>query len=557
MIGTIRKHSAWLWWLIAGLTIISFVVFMGSGPGRNGHGGAGGTYGTIYGHELTAEEVGQAQRDFDLFFLINYGEWPDKSRNITQTQIDQQTYLNLMFMRKAKALGVAVPDDVVADAASQMLRMPGLARAMGTPGQAVPMDRFEAALKQKGFTDADFQHSVRSQLIVEQLRLTLGLSGSLVTPQEASALYDREHQEISAQAVFFSVSNYLAQVPAPAAAVGEFFTNNMAYYRVPDRLQVNYVWFNITNYLADAKAEWAKTNFEQTVDNVYREYGATEFKDAKTPEEAKEKIREFLIRRRALGDVATKAGEFRKTLYAMEPVKTENLVTVAKQSGVTAKLSEPFAEGSEPADFAHAPAAAKTAFTLNTDSPFSDLIPGEDGVYIIGLANQLPSTIPPFSEIRARVEQDFRTQSALALANKAGTNFYVTATVQMAAGKSFAQAAVSEAHTPVILSPFSLSSTDVPEAEGHAQMGDLKQAAFTTTPGHVSRFFQTAEGGFVMFVQKIAPVDAVKKAADLPAFISQLRRGRENEAFNIWVNNEASRELGGIPVFKPQPGAAN
>jgi hypothetical protein len=173
------------------------------------------------------------------------------------------------------------------------------------------------------------------------------------------------------------------------------------------------------------------------------------------------------------------------------------------------------------------------------------------------MGTQLPSSIPTFSEIQSRVEQDFRMQSAMALANKAGTNFYVTATVQVATGKSFAQAAVSEAHTPVVLSPFSLSSADVPEADGRASISDLKQAAFTTAPGHVSRYFPSAEGGFVMYVQRIEPVDAVKKAADMPSFLSQLRRGRENEAFNIWVNNEATRELSGISVFKQPAGAAN
>ncbi len=559
MIGSIRKHSKWLWWVIAGLTIISFVVFMGSGPARNsrGRGGAGGTYGMIYGHELTAEEVGQAQRDFYLYFLVNYGEWPDKARNINANQIEQQTYLNLMFAQKAKALGVAVTDEVVADAASQMLRSAALTRALGTSGQPVPMDKFaEQILKPKGFTVADFQHSVRSQLTVEQLRLALGLSGSLVTPQEAAALYDREHQEVSAQAVFFAATNYLSQVTVVPGAVGQFFTNNMAYYRVPERLQVNYVWFNVTNYLEQAKTEWAKTNFDQTIDNVYRQYGATEFKDAKTPEEAKAKIRNLLVQRRALGDAAEQAREFVKELFAMDPVKLDNIVTAAKQKGVAVKMSAPFAEGGFSEDFANAPNVVKTAFALNTDSPFSDMIAGEDGIYIIGLANQLPSAVPAFTEIMPRVMQDFRLQSAAALANQAGTNFYITASVQTAAGKSFAQAATAAGFTPVVLSPFSLSSAEVPEAADRAQIGELKQAAFTTAPGHVSRFMPTAAGGFVLSVQKLEAPDLTKKTADMPTFVSQMRRGRENEAFNIWVNSEAGRELRNIAAFQKN-GAAN
>ena len=44
----------------------------------------------------------------------------------------------------------------------------------------------------------------------------MGLTGELITPQEAAAVYQREHQELSAQIVFFSASNYLASVAGHA-----------------------------------------------------------------------------------------------------------------------------------------------------------------------------------------------------------------------------------------------------------------------------------------------------------------------------------------------------
>ena len=69
MIGTIRKHSSWLWWIIAGLTIISFVVFMGSGPARNGNSrSASNPYGTLYGKEISADAFAQAQRGFYIYY---------------------------------------------------------------------------------------------------------------------------------------------------------------------------------------------------------------------------------------------------------------------------------------------------------------------------------------------------------------------------------------------------------------------------------------------------------------------------------------------------------
>jgi hypothetical protein len=45
-------------------------------------------------------------------------------------------------------------------------------------------------------------------VVIQQLIQTLGLTGTFVTPQEAAAAYQREHQEVSAQIVFFSASNF-------------------------------------------------------------------------------------------------------------------------------------------------------------------------------------------------------------------------------------------------------------------------------------------------------------------------------------------------------------
>lgn len=556
MIGTIRKHSKWLWWFIAGATIISFVVFMGTGPAKNSHGGPG-SFGTIYGHDLSAAEVEQARRDFYIFFLINYGEWPDKNRNITPAQIEQQTYLNLMFALKAKSMGITVPDKVVADVAVQMLASPGLTRALNTGGQPVRMDKFvQGVLGQRGFTAGDFQSSVRSQLVTEQLRLALGLGGTLVTPQEAASLFDREYREVSAQIVFFNTSNYLAQVAVSPAAVGQFFTNYMAYYRVPDRQQVNYVHFSTSNYLATAKADLTKTNtFEQSVDSIYRQYANTEFKDAKSPEAAKEKIRQTLFERRALSLAAEAARKYLEVLFAMEPVKNENLITTANQAGLIPRKTAPFALGETPADFATVPSAAAAISRLSPETPFTDLVIGEDGIYVIGLDRQIPSYMPAFTDIRAQVENDFRSQEALIAANRAGTNFYAQASAQIAAGKSFAQVAIAQGYAPLILKPFSLGSSEIIGTAGLADVGQLKQAAFGTPVGGVSRFVPTQTGGFVLHVQSISPVDAVKKTAELPQFLAQMRRGRQSEAFNIWVNNEAARELSGLPAFKSSASA--
>jgi hypothetical protein len=451
---------------------------------------------------------------------------------------------------KAKDLGIHVGDDAAATAANDLLRSRTVMQTFGASQPVPPQTFIDQVLTPEGFTAADFERYIRARVAINQLVDVLGLSGTLITPQEAGSLYNREYQEFSAQAAFFSASNYLSQVTASPAAIAQFYTNNEAAYREPDRVQVNYVVFNASNWVAQSKAEWAKTNFDETVESVYQKYGTSEQFAEKTPEATKAKIREYFINLRALSDAKSQANNFVSELYAMTPVNPQNLATLAKQKNLPVLTSAPFGESTGPEDFDAPEALTKAAFQLNADSPYTGPIPGSDAVYVIALANQLPSSIPSLAQIYPRVAQDFETQQAIALAQQAGTNF--TAAIGMTTGKTFPQVAEAHGVNPVVLSPFSLSSSEVPELGDHAQLGQLKQAAFTTPAGKISRFIPTADGGFILYVQSLLPVDESKKTADFPQYLAQARRARQNEAFSLWLNTELNRELVNTPYYQQQ-----
>jgi hypothetical protein len=547
-----RKHS-WILIVTLTLTIISFVVFMGKGPSRAGNGGSGGDYGTIYGHEINATIYDQARRDFFIAYWEQTHEWPDKSQGMTPDQLEQQVYSYLLMQLKAKDLGIHVGDDAAATAANNLLRSRDIMQLFGASQPVQPQMFIDQVLAPEGLTATDFLRAIRARVAINQLVEVMGLSGTLITPQEAGSLYDREYREYSAQAVFFSASNYLSRVTTSPAAIAQFYTNNQAAYREPDRRQVNYVVFNESNWVAQSKAEWAKTNFDETVDSVYAKYGNTEqFAGEKTPEATKAKIREFLINRRALSDAESQANNFVSELYAMTPVTPQNLATLAKQKNLPVLTSAPFGESTGPEDFDAPEALTKAAFKLNADSPYTGPIPGSDAVYVIALANELPSSIPSLAQIYPRVAQDFETQQAVALAQQAGTNFYFTAAIGLATGQKFPQVAAAHGVTAVVLSPFSLSSSEVPEVGDHAELGQLKQAAFTTAPGKISPFVPTADGGFILYEQSLLPVDESKKAIDFPQYLAQARRARQNEAFNLWLNTELNRELVNTPYYQQQ-----
>ncbi len=265
MIGTIRKHSKWLWAVIITATIISFV-YWGAGSSRVGSGGgrSTGDFGTINGKKITPSAYVGALNEFKLFYLFHYGVWPDKKANVSETDMEREAYIRLLLTQKAADLGIHVGEEAVAAMAGQMIR------SLGRNGQTVTMEEFaKQVLAPNNLTVMDFENFVRHDLYIQQLVQTLGLSGAFVTPQEAASVYQREHQEISAQIVYFPATNYLSSIKVTPEAVAQFYTNYLAAYRLPDRLQVTYVAFSISNYLDQSKAEWAKTNFDAQIDSVY------------------------------------------------------------------------------------------------------------------------------------------------------------------------------------------------------------------------------------------------------------------------------------------------
>jgi len=95
-------------------------------------------------------------------------------------------------------------------------------------------------------------------------------------------------------------------------------------------MQVSYVTFEVTNYLAQAKAEWARTNFDELVGAYFRQVGEN-YRNSKSPAEAKEKIREELIRDRAGNDARKDANDFANAVFNIDPARPENLATVANK----------------------------------------------------------------------------------------------------------------------------------------------------------------------------------------------------------------------------------
>ena len=549
MFGTIRKHQTWLWAVIITLTIISFVIFFSPYSKMNDTRRVKLDFGSIYGHRVTEDAFSNARREVYVRYLVQSGRWPDEK---ALQNVDRETYEWLFLAAKQEMLGIHISVDRVADVAREMLRP--LQRA-GINSAA----DLAKVLEAQGFSLEDFERFVSHYLGVQEMVATLGASGKLVTPDEIKSLYVREHQDLATDALFFNASNYMARVTVTPDAVQQFYTNELANYRIPERVQVSYIEFSVSNFLSQAEQVLAKTNLNDIVEANYQRFGTNLFRDAKSPEEAKKRIREEIIRDQALSDARKKANEFARPVFNVAQPSVDSLMAAAKAAGLTAQVTEPFTREAGPKGLEVNEDFTKSAFTLTPQDPMAGPFRGHDGIYIIAFHKRLPSEVPSLDQIRERVVADYRYEQAKGLARQSGLSFYSTLTNGLAQGRTFASLCAEAGLKPLTLSPFSISTRSVPELDESVSLNLIKQMAFTTSPGKASGFQWTAEGGVVLFVKSKLPINEARMNTDLPAFASGLRQQRQQEAFQIWFQQEYTRNVRALlaqPQQQPPPNLA-
>ena len=552
MIGTIRKHSKWLWFVIIAATIVTFVAWQ-SPSSRYERQMGYGTFGSIDGRQVSKEEYLQAQREVYLRYFLSHGDWPDRDPRKSGFDAQRETYYWLFIDRKLAEYDIRVDSAAVARAANDVLT--GLGR-----GQRVPLDKLVQLLQPQGLGISDLERFLRHDLARQQMVSVVGLSGRLITPEQAQSLYERDHQQLVTEVVFYSGSNYLATVPVPTPdTLTQFYTNQMSYYRVPDLVQVNYVAFSITNLLAQAEAQI--TNLTEIVEANLRQLGTNYLRYGKTPEEVKGMIREKLIRDQAVADARRKADEFANVLFDMNPVEAGNLAALAKTNGFSMKVTKPFDEETGPSEFDGGPNFARAAFLLTPDRPFAEQpIEGQDAIYVIALEKKIPTEVPPLDRIRDRVTADYRYSQAVMLARRAGDALIQSATNGLAQGKTFAAICAAAGVKPIEVPPFSISTRELPVVEEHLNLNTFKRIAFVTPPGRASGYAPSREAGpaayMVLYVDKRLPVDQAKMKADMPEFLDLVRRARQQEALTDWFNREGSKSLAEILQYLEKSSAS-
>lgn len=529
--GTIRKHQRWLWALIIAAVIVSFVAFFSPNQ-RMGGGGGSTVVGTVDGHPINDSTLREQLKLAELSGYVRFGpEYRSPQAARMGYSRPQALAERLLIESRRKSMGIEVSDAAIARWISDNLRDPRT--------QQVDLDGYvRTYLEPGGFTKTDFVDFVRQQVAFQELQRLVSVTGLLVTPQEAESEFRRVNETFDVTLATFPASNFLAAITVDDAALGAFYTNRLAEYRIPERAVLNYVRFEVTNYLAEAaQILAARADFTNQMEQLYQQRGADAFRDeANNPlskEAALEKIREGSIRQAANQIGLSNAVVFANELGQIEPLAASSLATLAATKGLTVQTTPPFGPGARPFGLEDIRDLSTGLSRVTPDQPFTPPMEGTRGVVIAAVTERIPSSIPPLDAIRSRVTSDYKEVQSASAARSAGQLFRGAATNALASGKNLTDAAAGQPVQFAELS-FTLSSPSIPGLNPGISPAQLKNAVGTNAPGSLTSFVPTVDGGFVALVRERRPVDEATTQAALASFLEEQRQSREQDAFQMW-----------------------
>ncbi|MBL9136055.1 MAG: SurA N-terminal domain-containing protein [Verrucomicrobiales bacterium] len=561
MFQFIRKHQA-IGLVFIGIVIVSFVIFFS--PNQGGSGGLPqGTIGSMNGQPVTRDAFVAAMKEHRLARGLREGSFRDRSDRDGEEQ--REVLSRLFLLREAESMGIVVTDEI---AAARIADLPFLKDEKTGQFSRAAYDRFLTLIAQEqGISRTDFEQFMKHEAMLQHLVQLGGMSGSLVPPREAEARYREGNDQYAAEIVVFSASNHLAKVDLSPEKISQYYSNRMAEYRIPERVQVRYVKFASTNHLPEADQTLnSNTNLAQLLDAEYARRGAETFRDAQgnvmTPEAAKVELRESSRLNLALELARKKANEFANRLYQGEPT-AESLTQLAAEVGLTAQTSLPFDQMRPPADMRVPTTFNRSAFALSAEEPVATPVVGEDGVYVFTFERRLPSEVQPLEEVRTRVTEAVRRAESRSMAEAQGREFANALTAALAQSKTFEAAAKEAGLNPITLTNFSRSTPILSELGPRLTVSELLRAAEDLEPGKASGFRPAADGGYVMVLTGKQPAPESQLKAELPEFLKQSRLYGRYSAFSEWEKRRFAAASIQIPGFGPAastnaaPGTAN
>ncbi len=538
--SSFHRHFKWLFFLLLGVVIISFVFITNASSGLGQPGERKLPPRPFLGLDLSkAEDQRQLGTDARLSIDLRFKPQGD----ISEAQLSQYALQRHASLHLAGQLGLPAPTDEALVAHIRTLR--AFANPDGQFDHKLYSDFIDSLKTNPRLTEGEVSRVISEDAIVVAYEKLLAGPGYVLPSDVVDMLAQRDTTWTLAIATV-DASGFAPRIDTADTALQTWFDANTRAYEIASRVSVAALVVPATKFadgiiLADSAIRAAYDA------NPSRYPAPTPVPPAALvlkldPETGKDlnaddaylavrPLVEADLRKQRSEQAALAAASDLAVQLLEQNVEPDALAPfVAKHPGVTLLEVGPIGPGAIPASLGGNTVSAQIipeTLRLTSERPYSNPVPTPDGAALLVWRETIPARTPPFAEVRDQVLSDYQAAEKRRLFNEAGRTLQTATATAVAAGRPFADSVTTAAtaaglkaavKTPT---PFSMSG-QFPQDMDYTAL----QALQTLSKGKVSDFLPSGETSGVL----VYAIDQQRPAADpaSPAYIEMRDRLAQN-----------------------------
>jgi peptidyl-prolyl cis-trans isomerase D len=339
------------------------------------------------------------------------------------------------------------------------------------------LERFQMFLRSRGISEGEFVEELRQALLAEKMENLVG-DCAVVTEEELSAIYHLFYDKVVVNYVELEPEKFQKRFSPSASELETYFKENIASYRIPEKVEVVYLHVDPKDLLKEVKVdeEEIKARYKSTLDRWKQSKRAL--------------VRHILIRTTEKDDPKTR-------MKALQ--RAEEIIRRLEKGQDFAKLAKKYSQDPQSAS-----KGGSLGWVLPGQLPddldraiFQELSPGDiskkpikspQGFHVVRLEKLQAERVQPLEEVRKTILKELKEEKAKGRASDLANSVYLF----IFRGGTFEEAAKEFSLKARKSPPFSLRE-DVKGLPGGVR---FKEAAFSLKkPGDFSEVVED-EGGY-------------------------------------------------------------
>jgi peptidyl-prolyl cis-trans isomerase D len=448
---TFQHHFRTVFGVLLAVTIISFIVTIGAGPGI-GRSDRGDVKREFFGYNLASQgDMGLVMNDAALSIELQVG-----SSGSDEEQV--KTYA----LERIAALKLADAWSIPPATSSEITDfIKGLRIFAGADGQfdVSRYNSFRDSLKVDSRTsEADIVRVIADQVRVAKVQELLDGPG-YVLPADVKRELLRADTTWTIATATVDYASYAPSIAVPDAALEKYYHDNAAKYQIPQRILASTIDFPTAGYAGGVKVTDAEVRsfYDANPGRFPAPKDATEDKGAAKPGQAPAKPKapdpaadfaavrpqvEAALRLERAKDLAAKAAsDLAFALYEGKVAAGPDLDSFIASRKLTLKPLAPFSTESGPAELGASSDINDAVAKLDAQHYYSEAVTTNAGAAILIWKGTVPARQPALAEVREKVRADYVDAEKRRSFADLGKTLRGIIESRMKAGDSFAKAA--------------------------------------------------------------------------------------------------------------------